>query len=85
MTAAEYGESARAHWGNENSLHWVLGIAFREDESRIRSGNAAESMNMNRHIGINLLKQEKSCRMRIASKRKNVGMTCPIFIKYWLG
>lgn len=42
MTAAEYGTSARAHWGIENSLHWVLDIAFREDESRIRAGNAAE-------------------------------------------
>ena len=70
MRAAEYGTSARAHWGIENSLHWVLGIAFREDESRIRAGNAAENMNMARHIGINLLKQEKSCKMGIASKRK---------------
>lgn len=75
MTAAEYGKSVRSHWGIENSLHWALDIAFQEDESRIRSGNAAENMNMARHIGINLLKQEKSCKMWTASKRKNVGMT----------
>ena len=73
MTAAEYGESVRGHWGIENSLHWVLDIAFREDESRIRAGNAAENMNIARHIGINLLKQEKSCKMGIASKRKKCG------------
>ena len=73
MTAAEYGKSVRAHWGIENSLHWVLDTAFREDESRIRAGNAAENMNMARHIGINLLKQEKSCKMGIASKRKKCG------------
>ena len=70
MTASEYGESARSHWGIENSLHWILDMAFREDESRIRAGNAAENMNIARHIGINLLKQEKSCRMGVASKRK---------------
>lgn len=45
MTAEEYGRSARSHWGIENSLHWVLDIAFREDDSRIRAGNVAENMN----------------------------------------
>ena len=73
MGAKEYGKSKRAHWGIENSLHWVLDIAFREDESRIRSGNAAENVNVLRHIGMNLLKQEKSCKMGIASKRKKCG------------
>ena len=73
MTAAEYGKSVRAHWRIENSLHWVLDIAFGEDESRIRAGNAAENMNMVRHISVNLLKQEKSCKMGIASKRKKCG------------
>ncbi len=70
MTAEEYGKGKRAHWGIENSLHGALDIGFREDESRIRSGNAAENINVVRHIGLNLLKQEKSCRMGVVSKRK---------------
>lgn len=53
--------------------YWVLDIGFREDESRMRAGNAAESVIVLRHIGTNLLKQEKSCRMGIASKRKKCG------------
>ena len=73
MGAEEYGKSKRAHWRIENSLHWVLDIAFREDESRMRTGNAAENVNVLRHIGTNLLKQEKSCKMGIASKRKKCG------------
>ena len=60
----------RVHWGVKNSLHWVLDIGFREDKSRIRAGNAAENVNVLRHIGTNLLKQEKGCKMGIASKRK---------------
>jgi predicted transposase YbfD/YdcC len=36
---------ARAHWGIENELHWVLDVAFREDDSRIRAGNAAANFN----------------------------------------
>lgn len=36
--------AVRTHWRIENSLHWVLAIAFREDESRIHTGNAPENM-----------------------------------------
>lgn len=73
ITAKDYGESKRKHWGIENGLHWVLDIGFREDESRMRSGNAAENMNVVRQIGLNLLKQETSCKMGVASKRKKCG------------
>ena len=70
LTVTEYSESVRAHWGIENSQHWVLDIAFREDESRIRAGNAAENMNIIRHIGVNLLKQEKAIRWELPAKEK---------------
>lgn len=73
LGAKEYGKSKRAHWGIENSLHWVLDIGFREDESRMRAGNAAENANILRHIALNLLKHEKSCKMGMASKRKKCG------------
>lgn len=73
MTAEDYGGSKRKHWGIENELHWVLDIGFREDESRMRAGNAAENMNVLRQIGLNLLKQEKSCKMGMANKRKKCG------------
>jgi predicted transposase YbfD/YdcC len=45
--------SVRTHWHVENSLHWVLDVAFREDESRIRKGHAAENMAVLRHIALN--------------------------------
>ena len=31
----------RNHWQVENSLHWVLDVPFRQDDCRIRNGNAA--------------------------------------------
>ena len=63
----------RNHWGIENKLHWVLDIAFREDESRIRKGKAAENFAVIRHIALNLLKNEKSESGSINTKRLKAG------------
>ena len=57
-----FAHAARAHWGVENSLHWVLDVTFREDDSRIRTGYAPENFNIVRQIAINLLKKESSNR-----------------------
>ena len=66
-------KSVRAHWGIENSLHWVLDIAFREDECRIRKDHAPENFNILRHISLNLLKQDTSRKIGIKAKRKTAG------------
>jgi predicted transposase YbfD/YdcC len=67
--AAEMLRHVRAHWGIENSLHWVLDIGFREDESRVRKGHGAENLSRLRHIAVNLLKQETSARIGMHGKR----------------
>ena len=61
--------AVRTHWTIENELHWVLDVAFHEDDCRIRTGNAAENMAVLRHIALNLLKQEKSAKCGIKAKR----------------
>jgi predicted transposase YbfD/YdcC len=65
--------AVRSHWQVENSLHWVLDVAFREDACRTRSGHAPENLATLRHIAVNLLKQERSCRLGIKSKRLKAG------------
>jgi predicted transposase YbfD/YdcC len=44
LDATKAASAIRSHWAVENSLHWVLDVTFREDESRIRKGNEAEVM-----------------------------------------
>ncbi len=50
----------REHWGIENSLHWVLDVALREDACRTRTGNAPENLATLSHIAVNLLQRERS-------------------------
>jgi predicted transposase YbfD/YdcC len=59
----------RAHWGIENRLHWVLDVAFREDDSRVRQGHADQNLAILRHMALNLLKQEKCAKGGIKAKR----------------
>ena len=57
VTAAVLAGYIRAHWGIENGLHWVLDVAFREDESRTRTGHAGANLGMVRRIAVSLLKR----------------------------
>lgn len=67
---ATIAQSIRSHWGIENSLHWVLDVAFNEDQSRIRIGHAAENMNTIRKIALNTVKKNKTSKRGVKGKRK---------------
>jgi predicted transposase YbfD/YdcC len=72
-TAQEYLSAIRGHWGIENSLHWVLDVVFREDESRHHAGNSGENLALLRRLAIGLLKQEKSSNDSLKTKRLRCG------------
>lgn len=64
--------TVRAHWGIENRLHWILDLAFREDECRVRAGNAAANFAVLRHFTMNMLKNVKST-VGIKIRRQQAG------------
>jgi predicted transposase YbfD/YdcC len=66
-------DAVRAHWQIENGLHWVLDMAFREDESRVRKDNAPENFAVIRQFALNLLKRDDSFDIGINAKRKRAG------------
>jgi len=77
--------ATRGHWGVENQMHWCLDMSFREDESRIRSGHAAENFSRLRRLAINLLKAETSIKAGLAGKRLTCGWDHDYLLKVLAG
>lgn len=79
--ARHLNESIQFHWGIENSQHWVLDIAFREDECRTRKNNAPHNFALIRHWVLNLLRQDKNSKKSIRAKRLKAGWDMDYFIE----
>jgi predicted transposase YbfD/YdcC len=56
--AEQIAKAVRSHWRIENSLHWVLDVVFREDDSRVRAHNSAHALAVVRHVALNLIHQD---------------------------
>ena len=60
----------RRHWRIENSLHWVLDVTFREDDSRVRDRTAARNFALVRKIALNLVAKDRGSRTSVRGRRK---------------
>lgn len=63
-----FARAVRGHWGVENQLHWVLDVVFGEDQSRARTGHAAENLAATRRMAVNLLRRDKTCQRSLKGK-----------------
>lgn len=71
--AEKLSQAARAHWGIENSCHWVIDVTFNEDQSRIRRGDGAQNIAVLRQFALNLLKLDPT-KSSVRRKRFKAGL-----------
>ena len=65
--------AVRSHWQVE-SMHWMLDMNFREDESRIRKKQGPLVFNVMRKIAMALFKQDTTKTASMARKKKMAGL-----------
>jgi predicted transposase YbfD/YdcC len=56
LSGKRFAEAVRSHWSIE-SMHWVLDVTFREDESRTRERILANNLSWLRRFAVTLLKR----------------------------
>ena len=80
-SAKKISAAIRKHWSVENSLHWSLDVAFKEDQCRVRIGEAAENFSLLRKIALMYLKNETSLKGGIQTKRLRAGWDSEYLLK----
>lgn len=71
--AKRFASAVRGHWSIENSLHWVMDVTFREDESRIRKDYGCENVSWLRRVAISVIKRDTTIHDSIRAKRIRAG------------
>ena len=72
LDAPFFAKAARAHWGIENRLHWVLDVVFHDDLMRLRTENGPKNMATVKHMALNLVKSAPG-KESLRAKRKAAG------------
>ncbi len=72
LSADRFAARARARWGIENGVHWLLDVAFDEGRAGNRKDHGAESLAITRKLALNVLKRARP-KISIRRKRKRSG------------
>ena len=67
--AVRCSHAGRGHGSIENPLHWSFDVTCNDDGCRVRQGEAAEHFAVLRHIALSLLRQEKTAKVGLKTKR----------------
>ena len=67
-----FAAAVRAPWGIENSLHYVLDVAFHEDPFRIKTGAAPENWAWFRKIALTVARSDKQSANSVKKRVKQM-------------
>ena len=82
---AVLGQAIRSHWAVENSLHWVLDVTFREDDSRVRDRTAARNLALLRKIALNIVGRDTALKASVRARRKKAAWNDAYMLKLLVG
>lgn len=82
LSAAQLSHAARAHWGIENRLHWVMDVVFHDDLMRLRTAHGPANMALMRHTALNIFKQIDD-KLSLKVRRKTAAWSTD-YLKYAL-
>jgi predicted transposase YbfD/YdcC len=71
--------AARAHWGIENSLHYILDVAFREDACRISRGFSPQTLGSIRKLAMTLVRSDVESKLSIRKRLKKLAWSDEYF------
>jgi predicted transposase YbfD/YdcC len=74
-----FAMAVRAHWGIENSLHYVLDVAFREDACRIKTGCAPENWACFRKIALTVARSDNQSTDSVKKRVKKMAWSDEYF------
>lgn len=83
-SAKAFNNCIRSHWSIENKQHWILDVAFNEDQSRKRAKNAAENFGVLNRLALNIIKTDTSVKAGVKRKRKMAGWD-DLYLEHLLG
>lgn len=70
LSAGELARAARAHWGIENRLHWMLDVQFGEDACTVRRDHAPQNLSLLKKMVLNLIRTDTSDTAKASLRRK---------------
>ena len=80
FSAAEALAVARAHWGIENGLHWVLDVVLREDDHRARKDHAPDNLAILRRLALNAVRAIDDPKTSLKGRIKRAGWDDEYFL-----
>lgn len=73
VTARQLLHWSRNHWSIENNLHWVLDVAFGEDDCKVTRGQGAFNLATVRKLAMRVIQEDTQMKGSFKTKQKVAG------------